>query len=102
MPCGARPSRSGAAPERTNMQTPDGRDLAATEWRTIPEFPKYQMTPDGDVRNRHTSKLLSDAQNQRTGAWYYTLWKDMPDGRKKSTTRNYQSLLTATYPEGKP
>lgn len=80
--------------------TMDGRDLSAAEWRAIPEFPKYQITPDGDVRNRRTGKLLTEVQNQRTGAWAYTLRKTMPCGRLKNFTRNYQSLLLNAYPEG--
>lgn len=65
------------------MKTPDGRDLTATEWRTIPGFPKYQITPDGDVRNKRTGRLLAETHNQRTGAYYYVLKKQMPDGSMK-------------------
>ena len=78
-------------------KTADGRDLSAATWRTIPEFPKYQITPDGDIRNRRTGKLLTEHQNQTTGAWAYTLRKTMPGGRLKNYTRNYQSLIRDTY-----
>lgn len=77
--------------------TTDGRTL--TEWRRIPEFPKYQITPDGDVRNTRTGKLLTEVQNKTTGAWSYTLRKTMPDGRLKNYTRNYRTLLLSAYPE---
>lgn len=77
--------------------TKDGRTL--TEWRRIPEFPKYQITPDGDVRNQRTGKLLTEVENQRTGAWSYTLRKLMADGALKNYTRNYRTLLVSAYPE---
>lgn len=78
-------------------QTPDGRVL--TEWRTIPEFPKYQITPDGDVRNERTGRLVKEHQNHVTGAYAYTLRKLMPDGRLKNYSRNYVSLVRDAWPE---
>lgn len=77
------------------MLTADGRDLTQAEWRTVPGFPAYQITPDGDVRNRRTGKLLRESRNPTTGAWSYTLWR--PDGTK--TSRNYQTLTRDAYPE---
>jgi len=82
-------------------QTADGRDLTAAVWRTIPEFPKYQITPDGDIRNRRTGKLLTEVENKTTGAYAYTLRKQLPGGRLKNYTRNYQSLIRDAYPEMK-
>jgi hypothetical protein len=82
---------------RRLMQTPDGRTL--TVWRRIPEFPKYQITPDGDVRNIRTGRLLAETENKTTGAYYYTLGKLTPDGRYISTTRNYRTLVASAYPE---
>ena len=78
-------------------QTPDGRTL--TEWRTIPEFPKYQITPDGDVRNERTGRLVKEHQNRITGAYAYTLRKLMPDGRLKNYSRNYVSLVRDAWGE---
>ena len=78
-------------------QTPDGRTL--TDWRTIPEFPKYQITPDGDVRNERTGRLVKEVLNKGNGSWAYTLRKLMPDGRLKNYTRNYVSLVRAAWPE---
>jgi len=75
--------------------TADGRDLSEVEWRTIPGFPSYQITPDGDVRNRRTGRLLRESQNPTTGAYSYTLWRT--DGTK--TSRHYTSLLRDAYPE---
>jgi hypothetical protein len=77
--------------------TPDGRTL--TTWRTIPGFPKYQITPDGDVRNRDNGKLLSEWQNKTTGSYAYSLRKDMPDGTVRKCNRNYRTLVAAAYPE---
>jgi hypothetical protein len=79
-------------------ETPDGRTL--TTWRRIPEFPKYQITPDGDIRNIRTGRLLAETENKTTGAFYYTLNKLTPDGRLISTSRNYRTLLAQAYPEG--
>ena len=78
-------------------KTADDREL--TVWRTIPEFPKYQITPDGDVRNRRTGKLVNEWQNKTNGNWAYTLRKQLPDGRLRNYNRNYESLLRQAYPE---
>lgn len=98
---GARPSpgRALLAERNAVTTTPDGRDLAQAEWRRIPEFPKYQITPDGDIRNQRTGNLLTEVQNKTTGAWSYTLRKAMPNGVLKNFTRNYRTLLTSAYPE---
>ena len=78
-------------------RTADGREL--TVWRTSPEFPKYQITPDGDIRNRRTGKLVNEWQNKTTGAWCYALRKQLPDGRLRNYNRHYASLVRQTYPE---
>ena len=78
-------------------QTPDGRTL--TVWRTIPEFPKYQITPDGDVRNERTGRLVKEVLNKGNGSWAYTLKRQMPDGRLKNYTRNYASLVRDAWGE---
>lgn len=78
------------------MLTADGRDLTHATWRTVPGFPAYQITPDGDVRNRRTGKLLRESRNPTTpGTYFYTLWR--PDGTK--TSRNYLTLTRDAYPE---
>jgi len=77
--------------------TPDGRAL--TEWRTIPGLPKYEITPDGDVRNRDNGKLLTEWQNKTTRAWSYSLRQDLPDGTVRKCNRNYRTLVAAAYPE---
>jgi hypothetical protein len=80
------------------MQTADGRDLTAATWRTIPEFPKYQITPDGDIRNRRTGRPVKEHRRETNGAYSYSLRRD--DGTK--TSRNYASLLRDAYPEENP
>jgi hypothetical protein len=80
--------------------TPDGRTL--TTWRTIPGLPKYEITPDGDVRNKATRKLLTEWQNKTTGAYAYTLRKQLPGGRLLNVTRNYRTLVASAYPEQEP
>jgi len=79
-------------------RTADGRDLTTAEWRTIPEFPKYEITQDGDVRNRRTGRLVNEHQNPVTGAWAYTLVKQ-ERGRLKNYSRNYTSLVRDAYTE---
>lgn len=72
--------------------------LTADEWRTIPGFPKYEITPDGDVRNRRTGRPVKEHRRETNGAYSYSLWRD--DGTK--TSRNYASLLADAYPEEAP
>lgn len=68
------------------------------EWRTLPEFPKYEITSDGDVRNKWTKKKLNEVENKRTGAYSYSLRRE--DGR--STCRNFWGLVYSAYPELAP
>lgn len=68
------------------------------EWRTLPEFPKYEITSDGDVRNRWTKKKLKEVENKKTGAYSYSLRKE--DGT--STCRNFWGLVYSAYPELAP
>lgn len=74
--------------------TADGRDISNEEWRVIPSFPKYEITKDGDLRNRETHKLLNEAES-KTGNWYYSVWGN--DGI--AYKRSYQSLLYDAWPE---
>lgn len=68
------------------------------EWRTLPEFPKYEITSDGDVRNKWTKKKLKETENKNTGAWAYSLRKN--DGT--STQRNFWGLIHSAWPELAP
>jgi NUMOD4 motif. len=69
-----------------------------SEWRTLPEFPKYEITSDGDVRNRESKKQLNEIENKKTGAWSYSLRR--ADGF--STCRHYEGLIYSAWPELKP
>lgn len=69
-----------------------------TEWRTLPEFPDYQITDDGDVRNKHSHETVNETQNKNTGAWSYPLRR--ANGR--STHRAVWGLIYSAYPELKP
>lgn len=33
------------------------------EWRQVPEFPRYSVSPDGDVRNDETGRILAQSIN---------------------------------------
>jgi hypothetical protein len=65
------------------------------EWRTLPEFPKYEITSDGDVRNKWTKKKLNEVHNKKTGAYSYSLRRE--DG--SSTCRNHWGLVVSAFPE---
>jgi hypothetical protein len=67
-------------------------------YRTLPEFPKYEITSDGDVRNRWTKKKLKEVENKKTGAFSYSLRRN--DG--SSTCRNFWGLIYSAFPELKP
>lgn len=69
------------------------------KWRKLPEFPMYEITSEGDVRNRRTKRKLMEIQNPKTGAWSYSLRRE--DG-KTSTHRNYWGLIYSAWPELKP
>jgi len=66
------------------------------EWRTIPEFPLYEITSDGDVRNKETWTVLKELQNSRTEAYFYTLHKT---GETKRYSRSYERLMYQAWPE---
>jgi hypothetical protein len=65
-------------------------------WRVLPEFPMYEITEQGDIRNRDTLKVLKEVENPSTGAFYYCLRK-----RKVSSTycRNFWGLVYSAFPE---
>lgn len=81
---------------KRNYIAADGRDLSAAEWRVLPEFPKYEITKDGDVRNRESYVLLQEIENKKTGLWFYCLWQD---GRKSALCRNFLGLIESTWPD---
>ena len=64
------------------------------EWRVLPEFPKYEITEDGDVRNRRTGKAIQETQNKNTKAWSYCLRRK--DG--KTTHRAHWGLVESAFP----
>jgi hypothetical protein len=68
------------------------------EWRVLPEFPKYEITEEGDVRNRLTKKKLNEIENKRSGAFSYCLWID----DKRSTHRHYEGLIYSAFPDLEP
>jgi len=74
-----------------------GRNVAEV-WRVLPEFPKYEITDDGDVRNRESKRRINESQNGRTGAWSYCLRRE--DGT--TTHRAYEGLIYSAWPELKP
>lgn len=67
--------------------------MTAAIWRTIPGHEAYEVSPEGDVRNARTGRVLKERRNPSTGAWFYTLWR--ADGKR--TSRNYLSLVRDAY-----
>lgn len=72
--------------------------MTELEWRVIPDFPKYEVTDEGDVRNRETKVELVETENKRNGNYAYSLRR--ADGRH--STRSYQSLIYNAFPELEP
>ncbi|ALY09325.1 HNH endonuclease [Arthrobacter phage Jasmine] len=66
------------------------------EYRTIPEFPIYEITSDGDVRHREKRTILKEIENKVTGAWFYSLHKK---DEKRRYSRHYQGLIYQAWPE---
>ncbi len=69
-----------------------------SEWRTLPEFPDYEITSDGCVRNKWSHRKLNETQNKNTGAWSYSLRRR----DKSSTQRAFWGLIYSAWPELKP
>lgn len=66
-------------------------------WRTLPEFPLYEITETGDIRNRDTHKVLKEVENPKTGSFYYCLRKR---GLNATTyCRNFWGLVYSAFPE---
>jgi hypothetical protein len=86
----------------SNAPLIDYTALNAKEWRVIPEFPKYRITIDGDLRNRTTGKVLKLVHNEKTNAYFHSLWKLMDDGTNKSFKRSCKSLVLDAFPELRP
>ncbi|AXH43741.1 HNH endonuclease [Arthrobacter phage Brad] len=70
--------------------------MTKQEWRTIPEFPLYQVTSDGDVRHRENLTILKEIENKVTGAWFYSLHKA---NEKRRYSRSYERLMYSAWPE---
>lgn len=75
--------------------TTDGRDLSREEWRRIPGFPVYEITEDGDVRNRRSGRIIQEIENKTTGAYFYSV----RDKEGKARNRSYQSLVKLAFGE---
>ncbi|WNT45467.1 HNH endonuclease [Arthrobacter phage Argan] len=68
------------------------------EYRRLPEFPKYEISADGTLRNWWTKKKLKKIQNKRTGAYSYGIHTEAG----KTTHRNPDKLLWTAWPELAP
>lgn len=66
--------------------------MTTEEWRTIPDFPTYEINRDGDIRNKYRPrKKLTESFN---GSYYYTLWKN-----GKSYKRTFWPLVCQAFPD---
>lgn len=66
-----------------------------SEWRVLPEFRKYEITADGDIRNRETKKVLKEVENTRTGCFSYCLYRT----NGTTTQRSFWGLVYSAFPE---
>lgn len=73
----------------------DGDNLA---WRILPEFPKYEITSDGDIRNRLSGKQIFEHYNKKTGVWVYALHRGAGRSGTK-TSRSMWGLIYSAFPE---
>lgn len=62
------------------------------EWRTIAEFPTYEVSNEGRVRNLSTGRILRQAQHPRTGLWMVPLQKNV-----RQHTRNVHRLVATEW-----
>lgn len=69
-------------------------------WRVLPEFPKYEIDSDGQVRNRRTKRPLVETQDPRGGTWYYSL--NTGSSNQHKAKRVYEKLLYSAFPELDP
>lgn len=73
--------------------TPDGRNVSKETWVTIRDFPMYEVTIGGDVRNEETHEVLSEVVGT-AGNTYYVLWRN-----GKSYSRSWKNLVYPNFPE---
>lgn len=78
--------------KRKNI-TPDGRDVSGDIWKTLKEFPNYQVNISGDVRHIRTQTVLLETVNHN-GIPSYSLSKG-----NKTISRSWKGLVYATFPE---
>jgi hypothetical protein len=67
-----------------------------SEWRTLPEFPNYEITADGDVRNRDTKKVLKEVYQATNDSYHYSLWNQ---SHTRNTCRHFWGLVYSAWPE---
>lgn len=78
--------------KRPNV-TPDGRFVAKETWKVIQDFPMYEVTIGGDVRNAESHEVLAEVVGT-AGNTYYVLWRD-----GKSYSRSWKNLVYPNFPE---
>jgi len=61
------------------------------EWQVVPDFPNYEVTREGILRNAKTKRVRTPNYN---GTSYHTLLKD-----GKNTSRTPQGLVANAYPD---
>lgn len=62
------------------------------EWRTIDEFPTYEVSNEGRVRNLSTGRILRQAEHPRTHLWMVPLQRHV-----RQHTRNVHRLVAAAF-----
>lgn len=62
------------------------------EWRTIPEYPKYEASSNGDIRNKRTGKIVKQFKNNKGG---YLIIGIYGDGTR--VTKTVHRLIASAY-----
>lgn len=62
------------------------------QWLDIAEFPRYQISDEGRVRNSDTGRILKQQRHPRTGLWMVPLQR-----KTKQHCRNIHRLVAETF-----
>jgi len=68
-------------------------------WRVITEYPTYEVSTDGQVRNKKTGRVLKNKMNHRLGYYQINLYNDGTHSTKK--IHRLVGLTFLPNPDGK-
>lgn len=65
-----------------------------TIWKTVPDYPAYEASNEGEIRNKKTGRILKK-QNDIHGYYSLTLRKD----NKQYPVRVHRAIASSFYPD---